>query len=117
MKLSDKLDASSATDGAGTRTQVRTVRRRGAPARRTPAAEGRQDVWDEAKRTVRSSVLDEVTPRLTGPDAIADDALAAEVEHAVDRALRREDVPVSPVQRRRFFDELRADLLGHGPLE
>ncbi len=115
MKLSDKLDATAT--GADRPTPARTVKRRATRTVRRAEPADRRTAWDDAKRTVRAAVLDEVTPRLAGPEAIDDDALVVEVEAAVDRALRSEEVPVSPVQRRRFVDELRADLLGHGPLE
>lgn len=118
MKLSDKLEATGPAPAGPDGPAVRTVKRRTARRVRRPEADdARQSAWEDAKRTVRATVLEEVTPRLTGPDAITEEALAGEVEQAVDRALRREDVPVSPVQRRRFVDELRADLLGYGPLE
>ncbi len=125
MKLSDKIaDTAAAPTGTGSaegpvrtvrrRTATRRVRRDDGPADRSDA---RQTAWVEAKRTVRALVLDEITPRLTGADAIAEGDVVAEVEAAVDRALRREDIDVSPAERRRFIAELRADLLGHGPLE
>ncbi len=121
MKLSDKLaDAAGVEPAAGPdEAGARTVRRRTTArrVRRPVADDAARSAWDDAKRTVRDVVLDEITPRLTGTGAIPQDQVAVEVEAAVDRALRREDVQVSVAQRRRFVTELRADLLGHGPLE
>ncbi|MDP9005524.1 MAG: CpaF family protein [Actinomycetota bacterium] len=48
---------------------------------------------------------------LSGP------SLANEVKLALDRILQREDVKVSPMERRKFVRELIQDALGYGPLD
>jgi pilus assembly protein CpaF len=70
--------------------------------------------WEATKRKVRELVLDEVAPKMRGLD---DDALTAEVRTALDQILQREDVQVSPLERRKFVQEVISDTLGYGPLD
>jgi pilus assembly protein CpaF len=63
---------------------------------------------------VRELVLEEVAPRMQG---LSSDALTTEVKAAVDRILQREDVSVSPLERRKFVQEMISDTLGYGPLD
>src|SRR5688500_17035257 len=102
MKLSEKLAAAE-------QPMAPTNGRRRAAPKRAP----RNRDWDAAKRKVRDLVLAEVTPRLS---AIDHDSLAAEVRSALDRIVEREDVEVSPHQRRAFVNEVIQDTLGYGPL-
>ena len=44
-------------------------------------------------------------------------AMAEEVRAAVDRILEREEIQVSPVERRKMVQELVQDTLGYGPLD
>ncbi len=81
------------------------------PRRRTAT---RADAWDATKRKVRDLVLEEVAPKVSG---ISGEALADEVRAALDRILQREDVSVSPVERRVFVAEMISDTLGYGPLD
>ena len=79
--------------------------RRGAPA---------QAKWHGSKRKVHELVLAEVAPqagRLSGAD------LEREVRKALDHILQREDLGVSPTERRRFVQELLQDVLGYGALD
>ena len=80
----------------------------GGPARRAAGS------WDDAKRQVRELVLAEVAPKMGGLDG---DDLVKEVKGALDRILQREDVRVSPLERRKFVQEMIADTLGYGPLD
>jgi pilus assembly protein CpaF len=113
LKLSDKLAALEADEqranarggngSAGTTT----------PKRRQIAS-GRTGSWEATKRKVRDLVMEEVTPKMQGMSA---DGLRGEVKSALDRILQREDVQVSPLERRKFVQEMMADTLGYGPLD
>lgn len=70
--------------------------------------------WDANKRKVRDLVVTEVAPRMAH---LHGEALAREVREALDRILQREDVQVSPVERRKLVKELIQDTLGYGPLD
>ena len=59
-------------------------------------------------------MLDEVAPRMQG---LSGEELAAEVKTALDSILQREDVEVTPLERRRFVQEMMSDTLGYGPLD
>jgi len=125
VKLSDKLAAleeqESATASASRPQPPGTVRRQAARpdssaavngatrARQTSAAS-----WHASKRKVRELVLSEVAPRATG---LSEAALAGEVKTALDKILQREDVKVSPRERRSFVQEMISDTLGYGPLD
>jgi pilus assembly protein CpaF len=89
-----------------------TPRRRTGDERthRKPAA----GAWDAQKRKVRDLVVAEVAPKMAG---LSGTALAEEVRNAVDRILQREDVQVSPMERRKLVQELVQDTLGYGPLD
>ncbi len=69
---------------------------------------------DATRQKVRALVLDEVAPRMSG---LSGPALQEEVRAALDRILQREDVSVSPLERRVFVAEMIADTLGYGPLD
>jgi pilus assembly protein CpaF len=98
----------------------------GAPAKRNrmPAPDGdagarkpRRPVsstWEANKRKVRDHVVAEVAPRMAG---LRGEALVEEVRSALDRILQREDVQVSPAERRKLVQELIQDTLGYGPLD
>src|SRR3546814_15381430 len=58
--------------------------------------------------------MEEVAPKMQGLTA---DELAQEVKGALDRILQREDVQVTPLERRRFVQEMMSDTLGYGPLD
>ncbi|MBA2283497.1 MAG: CpaF family protein [Acidimicrobiia bacterium] len=45
------------------------------------------------------------------------EALIGEVKTALDKILQREDVQVSPLERRKFVQEMISDTLGYGPLD
>jgi pilus assembly protein CpaF len=118
VKLSDKLAAIEAQDRQpgsrasnaavdGARRRVRTTEVAG--TKRSTSAS-----WAESKRKVRELVLAEVAPKVSG---LSSDALGAEVRAALDRILSREDVRVSPRERRAFVQEMIQDTLGYGPLD
>ena len=129
MKLSDKLaaleeeeNASAArtqSSGAPRRPQPRPTGTAGAPSNGGGggAARARQQTaasWHESKRKVRELVLSEVAPKATG---LSETALAGEVKTALDKIIQREDVKVSPRERRAFVQEMISDTLGYGPLD
>ncbi|MFZ6002391.1 MAG: CpaF family protein [Actinomycetota bacterium] len=114
MKLSEKLaaleqeEAKQQAAAAGPTAPGGVVKRsRGAKARTTSP-------WDATKKKVREHVLNEVAPKMQGLSA---EQLAAEVKGALDRILQREDVEVTPLERRRFVQEMMSDTLGYGPLD
>jgi pilus assembly protein CpaF len=63
---------------------------------------------------VRDLVLAEVAPKV---NRLSGDDLAAEVKTALDKIIQREDVKVSPRERRAFVQEMIQDTLGYGPLD
>jgi len=125
VKLSDKLAALEEEENASaSRSQSP-----GAPRRPNPrpagntagtsnsSARARQQTaasWHESKRKVRELVLSEVAPKASG---LSETALAGEVKTALDKIIQREDVKVSPRERRAFVQEMISDTLGYGPLD
>ncbi|MDQ4097383.1 MAG: CpaF family protein, partial [Actinomycetota bacterium] len=67
-----------------------------------------------SKRKVRDLVLAEVAPKIAG---LSPEKIANEVRVALDNILQREDVRVSPSERRKFVQEVIQDTLGYGPLD
>ena len=120
MKLSDKLAALEEQDraaAAAAAAQVRPgepVRRRLVQQQDPKAAKRSSASWQASKMKVRELVLDELGPKVSG---MSSDALAVEVKAALDRIIQREDVRVSPRERRAFVQEMIADTLGYGPLD
>jgi pilus assembly protein CpaF len=115
MKLSEKLAAIEAEDRSATTaaepTTAVTTRRR-TPT--TSKARAKSSSWEESKRKVRELVLAEVAPKM---DKMAGENLVSEVKSALDRILEREEVKVSPLERRKFVQEVIQDTLGYGPLD
>jgi pilus assembly protein CpaF len=72
--------------------------------------------WEVNKKQVRDLVLADLGPRLSGSKRIGSE-LEKEVKAALDRALQREDVRISPVERSKFVAEVLSDILGYGPLD
>ena len=120
MKLSDKLAALEEQDRAAAASKNRL----GEPNRRRPVVPQQPDAkagakrssatWQASKVKVRELVLDELGPKASG---MTGDQLAVEVKSALDRIIQREDVRVSPRERRAFVQEMIADTLGYGPLD
>src|SRR6476661_8172754 len=112
MKLSEKLAALEEEEGAASAATPSTS---GVKRKPTNAARARGgDAWEATKRKVRELVLDEVAPKMKG---LSGNELNDEVKGALDRILQREDVSVSPLERRKFVQEMIADTLGYGPLD
>jgi pilus assembly protein CpaF len=120
VKLSEKLAAleeqerqaaAAATPTVGGTGQTPRSRAKGAVE---PRAKRPTSNWDDAKRQVRELVLAEVAPKMGG---LAGESLVLEVKDALDRILQREDVRVSPLERRKFVQEMISDTLGYGPLD
>ena len=115
MNLAEKLAALEAREtkaAKSSRSGAASAGRGGqAPAsKRAPAPSQRGD----AKRKVRELVLAEVAPKVRG---MSSDEIAVEVKAALDRILQREDVKVSPAERRKFVEEMIQDTLGYGALD
>jgi pilus assembly protein CpaF len=108
MKLSEKL-AALEDDEEVTTEPAAPKRTKAAATPRTP-----QTNWDASKRKVRDLVMADLAPRMAGLEG---DALVAEVKALLDKFLTREEVKVSPSERRRFVDEVVHDTLGYGALE
>ncbi|MHB8669477.1 MAG: CpaF family protein [Acidimicrobiales bacterium] len=120
MKLSEKLAALEQAEEHATAAEHRTDRpgRRGHPGQtRKPSRGSRRAVdeaWGASKRKVKELVLSEVAPKMGN---LSGSGLVAEVRSALDGILQREDVKVSPLERRKFVDEMIQDTLGYGPLD
>ena len=115
MKLSEKLAALEEEEKVAAESSATLAP--GVQKRKTAAGVGRArgtGSWDSTKRKVRELVLDEVAPRMHG---LSSEELTNEVKAALDRILQREDVSVSPLERRKFVQEMIADTLGYGPLD
>ncbi|HVM02867.1 MAG TPA: CpaF family protein [Acidimicrobiales bacterium] len=117
MKLSERLAAleeQERKEEAPTDVAARPARRRG-PTTAAAARTKRDNAsWEESKRKVRALVLAEVAPKM---GKLKGDALTAELKAALDRILQRQEVQVSPMERRKFVQEVIQDTLGYGPLD
>ncbi len=113
MKLSEKL-AALEQEESKREAEAPAAPAPGVPKRARPVRSKGPSSWDATKRKVRELVLDEVAPKMQGLSA---EELSAEVKGALDRILQREDVEVTPLERRRFVQEMMADTLGYGPLD
>jgi len=121
MKLSEKLaslDVGTVDPPADTRPRLsRALKPRDVPGRPARPSTRPDTSWDDAKRKVRELVLSDLGPKLSGPKALTGAALEHEVKATLDRILQREDVRVSPAERRKFLTEVMSDTLGYGPLD
>src|SRR5438105_884737 len=111
MKLSEKLAALEEEDR---KTQAATAKVHRARPDAKSRRKGTASSWDASKRKVRELVLAEVAPKMGN---LAEDGLITEVKSALDRIVQREDVKVSPIERRKFVEEVFRDTLGYGPLD
>ncbi|MHB1488037.1 MAG: CpaF family protein [Acidimicrobiales bacterium] len=124
MKLSEKLATMKESPAeeivepdalAGPAPEKHPARRATVSApRRNSAKRGESEAWIDSKRKVHQLVLAEVAPKM---GKLSANALATEVRSSVDRILAREDIGVSPIERRRFVQEVIQDTLGYGPLD
>ena len=117
MKLSEKLAALEEEERHHTASATMTAKVRPARARaRTGSTKSKKDAasWDESKRKVRQLVMAEVAPKM---GKLRGEALTNEVKTALDKILQRQDVQVSPLERRKFVQEVIQDTLGYGPLD
>src|SRR3954463_2924724 len=117
MRLSDRLapvEPVESTNGHGNgdaaparrTTRTRPVRATANHAKPTAKQSEQESDWAEAKRAVRELVLTELGQRagnLTG------EALAHEVRRLLDDIVKREEVKVSPLERRNFVNEVIQD--------
>jgi pilus assembly protein CpaF len=117
MKLSEKLAALEEEEKVAADSASPATTSTGAPKRKSGGNSTRargSEAWEATKRKVRELVLDEVAPKMKG---LTGGELNEEVKSALDRILQREDVSVSPLERRKFVQEMIADTLGYGPLD
>ena len=116
MKLSERLAALEEEDRKQEAKTDLTAARPGRAKTRVTNGKAKPDntSWEESKRKVRGLVLAEVAPKM---GKLKGDALTAELKGALDRILQRQEVQVSPLQRRRFVQEVIQDTLGYGPLD
>ncbi len=112
MKLSEKLAALEHEEAREVTPKVAVTN--GGAKRARPAKSRGASSWYATKKKVRELVLDEVAPKMGG---LAPDQIAVEVKNALDRIVQREDVTVTPLERRRFVQEVMSDTLGYGPLD
>ncbi len=113
MKLSEKLAALEEQERKAAGTTKLRPRTDGKTARRNSKTVSNSN-WASSKRKVRELVLAEVAPKMGG---LSEDNLMKEVRGALDRIVQREDVKVSPIERRKFVEEVFRDTLGYGPLD
>jgi pilus assembly protein CpaF len=115
MKLSEKLAALELEESKReAEAPTAPTAKPGVAKRARPSKARGSSSWDATKKKVRELVLNEVAPKMKGLTA---DELAAEVKRALDQILQREDVEVTPLERRRFVQEMMSDTLGYGPLD
>ena len=111
MKLSEKLAALEEEEGR----EAQASTKEDAPKRAKPIrAKDAGSPWDETKRKVRGLVLEEIADKIKALDA---EEREAALRDALDGILQREDISVTPLERRRFVAEMVADTLGYGPLD
>ena len=90
---------------AGTRAPATPAPPVEQPAEKPVRAKRAHAGWEGTKKRVRDLVLADLGPRLTGAKRIGSE-LEKEVKAALDRALQREDVRISPVERSKFVAEV-----------
>jgi pilus assembly protein CpaF len=118
VKLSDRLNALDVPVRNTPAEAARPARADGDERSRRPLRPVRKATsWEETKRKVRELVLADLAPKLSGPRALRGSALEAEVKLSLDRIVQREEVRISPVERRKFVAEVISDTLGYGPLD
>jgi pilus assembly protein CpaF len=121
MKLSEKLAALEEEEARQIKASAPAASA-SASAKRRPSADdpkakraaAKASGWAASKKKVRELVLSEVAPKMAG---LHGEELTNEVKAALDRILQREDVQVSPIERRKFVQEMIQDTLGYGPLD
>jgi pilus assembly protein CpaF len=115
MKLSEKLAALEEEESREAADATPAPPTAGVQKRPRPTGRAKTtSTWDATKKKVRELVLEDVAPRMQGLTA---EELAAEVKSSLDKILQREDVEVTPLERRRFVQEMMSDTLGYGPLD
>jgi len=105
MRLSDRLAAAEHVD----EPEVEA-----APSRTKAPRRRQATVWDDSKRKVRQLVLTELGAKAS---SLSGEALAAEVRTMLDEIVQREELNISPNDRRTFVTEVISDTLGYGPLD
>jgi pilus assembly protein CpaF len=111
LEAQEHQDTKPSTTNAVVEVARRRVRPESEGVKRSATA---NSSWTANKRKVRELVLSEVAPKSSGLTA---EALAAEVRSALDGILKREDVKVSPRERKSFLQEMIQDTLGYGPID
>jgi pilus assembly protein CpaF len=122
MKLSEKLAALEEAEGddavdaeaPAAKKAAKPATKQAARKAARAARDGATSSWDDMKRKVRTLVLEEMADRIKMLDA---EERETELREALDRILQREDISVTPIERRRFVAEMVSDTLGYGPLD
>jgi pilus assembly protein CpaF len=120
MKLSEKLAALEEQEGGldAAPEPAKATKPTKAVAKKASRLVGPKDNgasnWDAMKRKVRALVLEEMADRIKALDA---EERETELREALDRILQREDISVTPIERRRFVAEMVSDTLGYGPID
>src|SRR5437016_295426 len=110
MRLSDKLATAQPREDIETPSAVDRLNRRRSPRDERPG----QASWEASKRKVRELVLADMAPKM---GHLSGEGLAREVRGSLDGILERSDVTISPLERRKFVQEMIQDTLGYGPLD
>lgn len=109
MALSDRIE----------RLEEENARTRGTKPSRTPAGKTVQanagTSWGQMKRRVRDALMEELGTKLYAKST--SEELNLVVSENLEAALTRAGISLPASQRRKFVNEVTADLLGYGPLE
>ena len=99
MRLSDKLATAQPREDIETPSAVDRLNRRRSPRDERPG----QASWEASKRKVRELVLADMAPKM---GHLSGEGLAREVRGSLDGILERSDVTISPLERRKFVQEM-----------
>ena len=67
--------------------------------------------WAQSKQKVQAKVLAEIAPKAAD---LSPDELRVKVRSTVNEILEREDIGISPIEHKRFVEEMLEDSLGYG---
>ncbi|MGH9121063.1 MAG: CpaF family protein, partial [Acidimicrobiales bacterium] len=112
MTLSEKLATLAPDDPLSVEVRPGRTSPGRSPSRRSSGPDSSK--WESSKRAVHKRVLEEVAPT---SGQLGPAALERKVRQAVDSILMSEDIGISPIERKRFLQEVIGDILGYGPLD
>ena len=110
MSLADRLAQARRSRDADAEPATQALEPHSANARRP------SDPFVDLKRTVHSSLLDNLGPQLYDARFTQAD-LEQKVRHTLHEVLARDETPLSVADRTRIAQEVADDILGYGPLE